>query len=122
MKTEIFSNIFGTLTGVQYLVGFVFVIVAIILRWTFTTHKAVKKNPNTPKKFSLKYWWENNWLRKLKTFIQVVIITFLVFRFTPDIIGQTFSYVVAVSIGLAFDAYKKKFIEWSKEIRKKLLG
>ena len=122
MKTQIIAEFFGTLTVVQYIVGFVLVFITLILRWTFTTRRAVKKNPLTPKKFSLKSWWETNWLRKPKAFIQVVIITFLVFRFTPDIIGQTFSYVVAVSIGLAFDAYKKKFIEWSKEIRKKLLG
>lgn len=105
MKSEILTAILGNLTMVNYIVGFFFVFLALILRWIWRTLDGIKNNPESPHKFDFWYWWEDNFKPKLLSFIANMISVYLIFRFADDFIGTTFSYVLALGVGLGLDYY-----------------
>jgi len=104
METEFLKAILGDLTIVNYVVGFFFVMLALIFKWSVKTYKGVKHNPKTPHKFSWTYWLENNIEPKLKAVISTIIVVYLTFRFAENIVGTAFTYAIAISVGLSIDA------------------
>jgi len=96
---EFFKIIFGDLTFIQ-LFGYLwfFIIGYIIYGLTETTGRDVQ-SPATPKKWSWKFWFFDNWRRYLTT----ILCTYILFRFYTEISGHPFSNIDAVSLGMIGD-------------------
>lgn len=96
---ELFNIIFGGYTGVQLLAYLIFFILGyIVYGLTEVTGRDIQ-SVNTPKKWSWKFWFKDNWRRYLTT----ILCTFLLFRFYTEISGHPFGYFDAVSLGLIGD-------------------
>lgn len=117
-KAEVMTDILGSLSVVNYLVGFFFVILTLVLKWSWKTRNGVKKNPNSPSSFSWSYWFKHNFKPKFISFISNLIAVFLLFRFASEIAGTAFSYVLAVTIGLSLDYFVDKLKKMSKTVEK----
>lgn len=96
--------ILGELTIVNYIIGFFFVLLALMFKWSVKTYRGVKHNAKTPHKFSWAYWFEHNFEPKVKSILSTIIVVYLSFRFAQDIVGTAFTYAIAISIGLSIDA------------------
>jgi len=103
MKTEILSDLLGVLTIVNYIVGFIFVFLALILKWIWKTIEGVKNSKNTPDKFNGTYWVNHNLIPKLLSFVAVMISVFILLRFIGDIVNIGFSYFFCLVVGLTID-------------------
>jgi hypothetical protein len=103
MKTEVLNDFLGALTMVNYVVSFIFIFIALALKWIWQTIDSVKNNESTPVKFSWKYWAQDNLLPKVLSLISNIIVAFIVLRFGNELFGLTFSYAVAFGIGIALD-------------------
>lgn len=57
------------------------------------------QSPNTPKKWSWKFWFYDNW----KRYIATVLCTYVLFRFYSEFSGHSFGDVDAVTLGLVGD-------------------
>ena len=108
MKHQILSDFLGSLSIVNYIVAFAFVLIALIAKWTYKTLDSVKNSPKTPMQFSWGYWWKDNIYPKLVSFVSNVISVFIILRFSNDVIGQNFSYFFAVLVGFGLDFYVDK--------------
>lgn len=114
MKTDILTDLLGSLTLVNYIVAFIFVLLTLIVKWIWKTVDSVKNDNKTPKKFSWSFWFEDNIKHKLLSFIGNLIAVFILLRFSIEIIGVSFSYILAVGIGFALDAYVDKLKKMQK--------
>jgi len=117
---EIFKVIFGDYTFIQ-LFGFTwfFIIGYIIYGLSETTGRDVK-SVNTPKKWSWKFWYNDNWRR----YIMSVLCTYVLFRFYVEFVGHSFSEFEALLMGIIGDgigATAKKRIDIISANRKKLM-
>ena len=108
MKNEILTDLLGNVSLVNYLVGFIFVVIAIIFKWCYKTIDSIKNNPKTPAKWDWNYWVENNLVPKLLSLLMNIIAVFIVFRFSNEILGVAFSYILSLVVGLALDYYIDK--------------
>ena len=117
---EIFEVIFGIYTWIQ-LFGFAwfFVIGYIIYGLTETSGRDTI-SANTPKKWSWKFWFKDNWRRYLVTFLT----TYIMFRFYIEFVGHEFTYFESLMMGLVGDgigATAKNRIAIVKADREKLM-
>jgi hypothetical protein len=103
MKQQLLSDFLGSLTIVNYIVAFVFIFIALILKWTWKTKDGVKTCPHSPEKFSWSYWWKDNLYPKAVSSISVLLTVFVTLRFCTEITGRVFSYLIAFLIGLSLD-------------------
>lgn len=89
----------GNYTTVQ-LIGYLwfFIVGYIIYGLSETTGRDVKSK-RTPKIWSWKFWFKDNWRRYLTTFL----CTYILFRFYTELSGHSFGYFDAVSLGLIGD-------------------
>lgn len=108
MKQELIIGILGTLPISDYLLGFFFVLLAISLKWMWSTINGVKRNKKTPNKFSGKYWIQNNLKIKILSSLSNIISVYLIFRFSNELIGEKYSYIAALGIGFMLDSYIHK--------------
>jgi hypothetical protein len=118
---EIFKVIFGDNTWIQ-LFGYLwfFIIGYIIYGLTETTGRDVN-SPNTPKKWSWKFWFYDNWRRYLTT----ILCTYILFRLSTEISGHPFGNTDALSLGLIGDgiaATVKKRVKLFGADREKLMA
>lgn len=117
---EFFINIFGEYSTVQLLTFLWFFIIGyIIFGLTETTGRDVQST-NTPKKWSWKFWYHDNWRRYLTT----ILCSYILFRFYSELSGHPFGYLDAVSFGLIGDgiaATIKKRVKAIGADREKLL-
>lgn len=111
---EFLDNIFGTLTVFWYLSAFVFALIGLFIRWYVKTNMGVKNNPETPDKFSFRFWLQNNFFRKFTSVLTTMLVVFLCLRFASDWFGVLPSMGFSVVIGLAFD--------WFFDFVKKLIN
>lgn len=96
---EIFSVIFGDITGVQ-LFGYVwFFLIGYLIYGLNETSSRNKDSKNTPKKWYWKFWIQDNWKRYLVT----ILCTYVLYMFNTVISGNEFSNFDAVSLGLIGD-------------------
>ena len=97
--TEFLNIIFGDYTTAQ-LFGFMwfFLIGYFIYGLTETTGRDVN-SPNTPKKWSWKFWFYDNWRRYIITFL----CSYVLFRFYAELTEHPFSNIDAVTMGLIGD-------------------
>lgn len=99
MIKDIIDIVFGNFTLLQ-LFGYLwfFIIGYIIYGLTEVSGRDVD-SPNTPKKWSWKFWIMDNWRRYLTT----ILCTYVLFRFYTEISGHDFGYFDAVCLGLIGD-------------------
>jgi Na+/glutamate symporter len=118
---EIFNVIFGDYTMVQ-LFGFLwFMIIGYIIYGLSETTGRDVNSPNTPKKWSWKFWVNDNWRRYLLT----ILTTYVFFRFYIEFVGHEFTYFEAVMIGLIGDgigATAKQRVNAVKADRQKIMA
>ncbi|MFA5207146.1 MAG: hypothetical protein WC428_00450 [Candidatus Paceibacterota bacterium] len=97
--TEILKVIFGEYTFIQ-LFGYLwfFIIGYLIYGLTETTGRDIQ-SPTTPKKWSWKFWFHDNWRRYLTT----ILCSYILFRFNIEVSGHPFGYFDAISLGLIGD-------------------
>jgi hypothetical protein len=120
MKQQLLSDFLGSLTIVNYIVAFVFVFLALIAKWTYKTLDGVKNSPKTPEKFSWAYWWKDNFYPKLVSLLSSIISVFIILRFSNDIIGQQFSYFLAIVIGFGLDYFIDKLKKMDPTLSKEI--
>ena len=102
--TEFKELVFGNVTGVWYLAAFFFSFVALFVRWAIKTSGGIKSKTNgSPGEFSWEYWFENNFVTKLKSVGLTIAVVFLCLRFATDWFGIVPSMAFAAGIGLGFD-------------------
>ena len=96
---EFLKIIFGDFTWIQlFTYGWFFVIGYLIYGLTEVTGRDIT-SPNTPKKWSWKFWFKDNWRRYLTT----ILCSYVFFRFYNEISGHEFGYIDAVTLGLIGD-------------------
>jgi len=96
---DLFNIVFGEVTLVQ-LIGYVwfFIVGYIIYGLTETSGRDVK-SPKTPKKWSWKFWFKDNWKRYLTT----IMCTYVLFVFYDKVSGHPFENFDAIQLGLVGD-------------------
>lgn len=105
MKKQITTDLLGSISFVNYVVGFIFVALALVFKWCLKTVDSIKNNPKTPSQWDWKFWRSENLKAKLLTLIAVIIAVFLCFRFATEKFGVTFTYFFALGVGLGLDYY-----------------
>lgn len=97
--SEFISIIFGDFTLLE-LFGYMwfFIIGYIIYGLTETSGRNVK-SIRTPRKWSWRFWFLDNWRRYLTT----ILCTYILFMFYTEISGHPFSNFDAVTLGLIGD-------------------
>jgi hypothetical protein len=96
---EFLKIIFGDFTLIQLLgYAWFFIIGYLIYGLTETTGRNVN-SPNTPEKWSWKFWFKDNWRRYLVT----ILSSYVFFRFYTELSGHPFGYFDAVTLGLIGD-------------------
>jgi hypothetical protein len=119
---EFFKIIFGDSYTFLQLFGYVwfFIIGYVIYGLTETGTRDVN-SPNTPVKWSWKFWFRDNWRRYLTT----ILCSYVLFRFYNQLSGHSFGYIDAVGIGLIGDGIaatlKEKFKVFTND-RKKIMS
>lgn len=89
----------GTNDLSTYAAAFVFALVGAIISLRFKANKRNKHSYNTPYSFSWKFLIQDNLLQ----LITGVLMTFLCFRFTNEILGKDLTMYLAVVIGFGFN-------------------
>lgn len=110
---QFWSLILGNVTLTYYLASYVFVFIGLFFRAVYKTRDAIKKNAETPNKFSLKYWIKDNLLTKLLSFILNFFAAYLSLRFSSDWFGVEVSMGFAVVVGLCIDW----FVDFIKKLQ-----
>jgi len=97
---EFLKIIFGDFTSGVQLLGYLwfFIIGYFIYGLTETTGRSIT-SPNTPKKWSWKFWFKDNWRRYLVT----ILCSYVLFRFYTEFSGHPFGNFDAISLGLIGD-------------------
>ncbi len=96
---EFFRIIFGEYTWLELFgYGWFYIIGYIIYGLTEISGRDVD-SPNTPKKWSWKFWFNDNWRR----YIITILCTYIYFRFYTQLSGHPFGYFDAVAAGLIGD-------------------
>jgi hypothetical protein len=96
---EIFEIIFGNYTLLE-LFGFAwFFIIGYVIYSLNETNDRDANSVNTPKKWSWKFWINDNWKRYLASFLA----TYVLFRFYIEIQGHPFTYLEALLLGILGD-------------------
>lgn len=105
---KVTDYVFGELSLNKLIGGYIFVTIGLLIRWIIFTKKGVKKNERTPERFSLMFWIKDNLLPKLTSLLGMILLTFIIFRFAEQYIGQVFSMAGALAVGLGWDYYVDK--------------
>jgi hypothetical protein len=97
---EFFKIIFGDFPSWVTLFGYAwfFIIGYVIYGLTETSGRDIN-SPNTPKKWSWKFWFLDNWRRYLIT----LLCSYILFRFYTEFSGHPFGNFDAVTLGLVGD-------------------
>lgn len=109
--TTIISDILGSLSFSTYISSFFFAMLGLFLRHTIIVRKSIKKSTETPNKFSLKYWFANNFMTKLSVILTNIVVIFIALRFSVDLfsveVSMFFSFLLGLSIDFVFDRIRK---------------
>lgn len=96
---EFFTIIFGEYSAVQLLAFLFFFVIGYVAYGLIETTGRDKLSPKTPKKWSWKFWFQDNWRRYLTT----IICSYILFRFYSEVSGHPFGNFDAVTFGLLGD-------------------
>lgn len=93
------DNLLGPLSIADYAAGMIFAMLGAIISLRLQANTRDKLSDNTPFKFSWAFLFHDNLQRLIFGFI----ITFVTFRFAPQILKTDFSMFIAFLVGFAFD-------------------
>lgn len=96
---EFFEIIFGAYTWVQLLAYVWFFIIGYIIYGLIETSGRDKQSVKTPKKWSWKFWFQDNKRRYLLT----ILCSYVFFRFYTELSGHPFGNFDAITLGLLGD-------------------
>lgn len=96
---ELIKIIFGDFTGVQLLGYLWFFIVGYLIYFLTEISGRDVNSTHTPKKWSWKFLFYDNWRRYLTT----ILCTYILFRFYTEISGRPFENIDAVTLGMIGD-------------------
>jgi len=85
METNVTQEFLGNLNITTLVVCYIFSFIGMFYNWITTTRRSMKHNRNTPNKFSLIYWIENNIKHKLISWFGNIITIFLLLRFGEEL-------------------------------------
>lgn len=93
------NNLLGPLSIADYAAGMIFAVLGAIISLRLQANTRDKLSEETPFKFSWGFLLQDNLQRLVTGFV----ITFVVFRFAPEILQTDFSMFIALMVGFAFD-------------------
>lgn len=104
---EFLKVLFELIVGVEFtaentatvIAGAFFALIGLALNYLIKVKKGIKQSQNSPNKFSLKYFVENNYQDILLTSLLI----FVALRFTQELLGVELTMWVAVLIGFGID-------------------
>lgn len=111
---EFISNLLGTLSLASYLSGMVMALIGAAVGLTFAVKKRDKLSRNTPVNFDWIFFIKDNFVRLFNGFL----LTYVLFRFAPQILEQDFSMFYAFLVGLTFDQISAKVSKLQFNARK----
>ena len=114
---EIFFNGYELIQVFGFLIFF---IIGYLIYALDETSGRDRLSIRTPKKFSFKFWFGDNWRRYLVT----ILTTYIFFRFYIEFTGHPLSYFECVMIGMIGDGIGKKIktkVKFTQANRTKLL-
>lgn len=100
---EVKEYLFGGVSIATYIGGFLFALIGMFIRWFITTKKGIKKNPETPVKFSWSFWFKDNFLRILTAMGGTLAVLFVAMRFPVEWFGVQLTMPLAFAFGFFFD-------------------
>jgi hypothetical protein len=109
---EFLKIIFGDFTWIQLFAYVWFFIIGYLIYGLTETSGRDIKSPNTPVKWSWKFWFLDNWRRYLTT----LLCSYVLFRFYNELSGHPFGYIDAVQLGLIGDGIAAMLKERVKAI------
>jgi len=100
---EFLHTIFGDYTGIQMLGYLWFFIIGYIIYGLSEVSGRDVDSPKTPRKWSYKFWFLDNWRRYLTTLLS----TYIIFRFYTNLSNQPLDYFGSFTIGFLGDHISK---------------
>lgn len=116
---ELFYRIFGDYTIIDIISYAWFMFIGYTIYALIETSGRNKESSNTPRKWSWKFWLNDNWRRYLVT----ILCTYVLFRFYTEFNGHSFTDFDAFTVGILGDgiaATAKKRIKSLSANREKL--
>lgn len=117
---EILMRIFGGYDFADLFVFGFYILIGFLIRAFDETSQRNKNSDKTPKKWSWKFWVNDNY----KRYIVTILSTFIFFRFYVEFVGHDLTELEALMIGLIGDDIgltAKERLGMFKSDRKKLL-
>lgn len=102
--SELFKTLFGNYTCIQMLGYLWFFIIGYVIYGLSEVSGRNVYSPKTPRKWSYKFWFLDNWRRYVTTLLS----TYIIFRFYIEICGHELSYMEVMMLGLLGDGVSKK--------------
>mgnify|MGYP005847703491 CR=1 FL=1 len=96
---EFINIIFGNYSLVQLLAYAWFFIIGYVIYGLIETTGRDKNSIKTPRKWSWKFWFRDNWRRYLLT----ILCSYVFFRFYTELSGHPFGDFDAITLGLLGD-------------------
>ena len=93
------THLLGSIDLYSYAAGFIFAAIGALLSLLLHARTRDKDSPNTPEQFSWKFLLHDNLQRLFTGFL----ITFVAFRFAPELLQQNFSMFLAFLVGFLND-------------------
>lgn len=106
--------ILGDITMNFFLAMLLFAVIGVIVNLVSDVHRRDKPSPHSPKKWSFKYWWADNWKRLAATTILLPVSLLM----TTELFGVELTKGVAFGIGFGAD----HLVEIAKRKKMKLLA
>jgi hypothetical protein len=104
---ELQSYILGELSVAYYLAAGFFCFLAILISLYDHSRKRDKDSTRTPEKFSWSFLlWDN-----AKRIVTTLLVMFLIFRFSPVVVGKPLSMEIAVGVGFFLSLGLDKVIQ-----------
>lgn len=97
--SEFSAKVLGSLTLPDYAAGLFFALIGALISLRLYAKTRNKHSEKTPVAFSWKFLIQDNVQRLFNGFL----VTFILFRFAPEILEKEFSMFYALGIGLCFD-------------------
>lgn len=108
---ELKSYILGELSVAYYLAAGFFCFLAILISLYDHSRKRDVESARSPKEFSWRFLlWDN-----AKRIVTTLLVMFLIFRFSPLVLGKPLSMEYAVAVGFLLSLGLDKVIQWLRD-------
>lgn len=108
---ELQSYILGELSVAYYLAAGFFCLLAILISLYDHSRKRDVNSTRSPRHFSWGFLiWDN-----AKRIVTTLLVMFLIFRFSPVVVGKPLSMEIAVGVGFLLSLGLDKVIQWLRD-------